>query len=170
MEVLTYQIKCLIVFSGLIAGYALCYLAPEEINPGRKWFSFFRIIIIIAMLAFMGFETYELMSIHNSTSNITAYASAGALFVYVVLAILFGFASLLRKTANTFSWLMFIMLPVFILSARRHETLALFILFGILEAPNTVEVDKKNKVRHLLRNSYHYLAYFFVAFLFSFLA
>jgi|SRR3989344_6406757 len=55
---LTQLVIALIAFSGLLMGYALTFLAKEEIKPGQKYFIWlerlFRLIIILVLLWSMG--------------------------------------------------------------------------------------------------------------------
>jgi len=51
MEVLNYALISFIVFLGIIAGYALSLIAPEEIRPGKVHLKFFYSIVVGLIIA-----------------------------------------------------------------------------------------------------------------------
>ncbi len=51
MELLSYAIISFIVFLGIIAGYGLSLIAPEEIRPGRMHLKFFYSILVGLIIA-----------------------------------------------------------------------------------------------------------------------
>ena len=52
-------LQLLIGISGLGFGVALAHIAPEEINPGMKYFKILRVLLLLAILGFLVYGFYQ---------------------------------------------------------------------------------------------------------------
>lgn len=159
MEVLEYQITCILVFLGLAIGYALSYIAPEELKPGKKWFKLARILLLVLIIALM---SYSIIFKYNAFGQKSLLSISG-LFVLLILFLLMIFALALKKDEMTFSWLAFVLMPYFIIGFQEDIIYVLMIIYGVVEAPITLQVTDKNKIKNFWKSSFKYLAYFLVA-------
>lgn len=56
MEILKYLLLLLICFLGVISGYAVSLIAPEELRHGKKYFAVTSIILLVSILALFNYH------------------------------------------------------------------------------------------------------------------
>ncbi len=147
MEILNYFLISLVVYSGLLFGMVVSYLAKEELKDGKRYF----VLLHNIVLAFILFFVLEFF-------RVNVYL---ALFLPLVLVVvLFYFNEVYKK-----SYMVYLLLGiVFYLSSKNINLLlivsSLILFYGFLIGSLQVNFKEKNYLKVLWQN-----LLFFVGFL-----
>jgi hypothetical protein len=107
------MLKLLVALLGIVAGYGLRRMAPEEFSEGKKYFIALKWIFLLSIVSLIG---YYLIAIN---------------WLYAVFfVILMGVASLCGKRGLGASYIIMV-IPYFLFTSERVAVAALIFLYGL---------------------------------------